>query len=231
MRWCVCLAGLVLVASAMTADSQVVTATGPRGNTVSGVGYGGGWWGGAGANFSSTPAEGYARGMSEVIRAQGDAYEAATRGAINYEQARASYMENKLRWHEISLQREQMGEQRRAEYAASQRAARERRQASNTEKPPELLSDGQYDRTTGTAHWPELLATEAFSAQRAKLDEALKVKAHTGENFQVNQQIINLTQDLQTLLKARIRDVPPSTYLEARKFLDQLAREARMGMG
>jgi len=230
MRWCVCLAGLVLVAFAMTADSQVVGVSGPRGNTAYGVGYGTGWWGG-GANFSSTPAEGYARGMSEVIRAQGDAYEAAARGAISYEQARASYQENKLRWHEISLQREQMGEQRRAEYAASQRAARERRQASNTQKPPELLSEGQYDRTAGTVHWPELLATDAFKDQRSKLEEALKVKAHTGENFQVNQQIVNLTQDMQTLLKGRIRDVPPSTYLEARKFLDQLAREARLGLG
>ncbi|MDZ4685546.1 MAG: hypothetical protein SH850_10825, partial [Planctomycetaceae bacterium] len=194
--------------------------------------YGGGWWGGISPGYTgSTPAESYARGMSEVIRAEGDAYEAATRGAINYEQARASYMENKLRWHEISLQRQQMGEQQRAQNAAAERAARERRQASNPEKPPELLSDGQYDRATGAVHWPELLATEAFADQRAKLDEALKVKSHTGENFQVNQQIINLTQDMQTRLKGRIRDVPSSTYLEARKFLDQLGREARMGLG
>jgi hypothetical protein len=236
MRIPIGLASLILAASAIAARSQVVGVTGPRGNTAYrygvgyGLGYGTGSWGGMGARYTgTTPAESYARGMSEVIRAQGDAYEAATRGAISYEQARANYMENKLRWHEISLQRQQMGEQKRAQNAAAERAARERRQATAGDKPPELLSDAQYDRTTGTVHWPELLATEPFADQRAKLEETLKVRARTGGHASINQQIIDQTQDMQTLLKSRIRDVPPASYMDARKFLDQLTREARLG--
>jgi hypothetical protein len=225
MRTRVAIVGGLLLMLATAAESQVVVR--PRGAVAA---YGG--WGGWGGGYTgTTPQESWARGMSDVIRAQGDAYEAAARGAISYEQARTAYMDNQLRWHQISLERQRMGEQQRAEKAAADRATRERRQASAVTKPPELLSDGQYDRSTGTAYWPELLATETFADQRAKLDAALKTKAHTGENAQLNQQIIDLSNDMLSRLKASVRDVPPATYMESRKFLDQLSKEAKMGLG
>lgn len=193
---------------------------------------GAGWWGGVAPGYTgTTPAESYARGMSEVIRARGDAYEAATRGAISYEQARASYLENQARWQEMHLQRKAMLEQQRQQQVLANRAANERRQSGPTSKPPELLSDVIYDRASGAVHWPEALAGEGFSQERVKLDEALKVRARTGDHAGVNQQIIDLTEQMQSRLKSRIREMPPANYLEAHKFLDQLAKEMQLGLG
>jgi hypothetical protein len=223
MRSQITLAGLILLATALTADSQVVV--GPNGGVAPG-----GWWSG-GTNFASTPQEGWARGQADLIRAQADAYETAARGAISYEQARTSYMENRLRWHQIALQRQQMGEEQRANKAAAERAARERRQATAVVKPPERLSDSLYDRTTGVIQWPELLMTSPFAEERALLDQALKLRAHTGDSFSVDQQILNLTTAMLDRLKSHIREVPSGSYLEARKVLDLLGKEMRQALG
>ena len=123
-----------------------------------------------------------------------------------------------------------LGQQRQQQVAAN-RAANERRQTSQPPKPAELLSDVIYDRASGTVHWPEALTAEAFAKERAQLDEALKVRSRTGDHVGVNRQIIDLTGQMQATLKSRIREIPPPNYLEAHKFLDQLAREMQMGLG
>lgn len=193
--------------------------------TLGGWGWGWGWEG----NFASTPQESYARGMADVIRAQAQAQESAARAAIDYETARSAYIQNQKLWQETAMQREQYGLQRREQYYASRRAARDRRKAMTAaeDAPPPRLSSSQYDRATGLVKWPEALQAQAFTPERTALEELLVVKAHTGSTVDVNQKIYDATKALQNKLKAQIRDLPPQLYLDARKFLDYLAAEAR----
>lgn len=228
---------LVLCLCAVTlADAQVTVGV-RNGNRAAvrtgvGVGLGAGWWGGGwgfGPGYTgSTPAESYARGQAELIRAQGQAFQAAAAGAVDFEQARAAYLENKLRWQQVRDERQAMGQQRRAEEAAAQRAARERRAAANPPSPGSTsIPDVQYDESTGTVSWPEVLQSPDFATGRMALEDLFKVKAHTGGTSDVNQQILESATSLRTQLKSEVRNLPPSGYIEARRFLDQVVNSVR----
>lgn len=226
LAWC--------VVAVLPADAQVTVGvrSGNRAavRTGVGVGLGMGWWGG-GWNpgyTGSTPAESYARGQAELIRAQGAAFQAAAAGAVDFEQARAAYLENKLRWQQVRDERQAMGQQRRAEEAAAQRAARERRAAANPPSPGQTgIPDVQYDEATGTVSWPEVLQGPDFATGRMALEDLFKVKAHTGGTSDVNQQILESATNLRTQLKSEVRNLPPSGYIEARRFLDQVVNSVR----
>ncbi|MGH7127660.1 MAG: hypothetical protein ACREIV_03765, partial [Planctomycetaceae bacterium] len=56
-------------------------------------------------SFSASPIESFYRGRADLIRARGQAYEDLTQAAINYEEARARYIENLRNWQELQNQR------------------------------------------------------------------------------------------------------------------------------
>lgn len=228
------IAAIACVGCSLASAAQVRFTPGTGFHNIN-VRYPGAWWWGAGAfapgyYAGTTPAESYAMGQAALIRAQGDAYRAAAAGAIDYEQARRTFMENQQRWHEITLQRRQMGEQQRAERAAADRAARERRALANPPSPI-AMSDAQYDPKTGEVTWPELLQTDQFLSQRQQLDELLKLRAHTGKTADVDEQILQSATAFRNDLKQKIRQLPPSDYIESRKFLDSLINDARSSLG
>jgi hypothetical protein len=72
---------------------------------------------------------------------------------------------------------------------------------------------------------------EGFGELRSQLDDALKVRARTGDHAPVNRQILDLTQQMTNRLRAQIRDIPAASFMEARRFLDQLGNEMRIGLG
>ncbi|MBI1349059.1 hypothetical protein GC163_22535 [bacterium] len=220
---------IVLLSVVLVADGQVYRNYGYRN-----PGYGG-WWGGVGiyaGGIGTTPAESYARGQADVLRAQGQAYEAAARGAVSYEQARATYIENQERWHQIQMERQKQGEQARAEKQAADRAARERRQANQSPPTPQLaLSDSQYDRASGTVHWPLLLGDARFNTNREELEQELLLRAHVGSTLDNDARIVATTDALIAQLKADIKTLPPTDYIEARKFLNALKNEVEQPAG
>lgn len=188
-----------------------------------GSGYGYGAYGG------TTAAQSYMQGQAEVIRAQGAAYQAAARGAVDYEQARAAYMENQQRWHEMQLQRQREAAASRDEYFAAQRAARERRQANQPSKVSDTLSDTVYNRATGEVVWPTLLQQDLFKDSREELGNLLRTKAHTGSVDNIDEQIVQAAAVLREQLRQQIRSVTPHDYIDARRFLDQLTDEIQAG--
>lgn len=192
-----------------------------------GVGLGLGWGGIYAPNLGSTPAESYARGMADTMRAQGEAYQNIARGMVDYEQARSAYIQNQKQWQQTAMEREQLGLQRRQQYYAAQRASRQRYEAMAEATPPPRLSTEQYDRATGLVKWPEVLQSPDYADARKKIEELLVLKAHTGNTSAVNQKVYEGAKALQNDLKNHIRDLPPHGYIEARKFLDYLAQEAR----
>lgn len=194
--------------------------------------YGGypGWWGGFNysGNIGVTPAESEARGYAEAVRAQGQAYENISRGMVDYEKARSTYIENQKQWQETAIQRREMGLAQRNEYYAKERAKRERREAMNAEQSaPATLASSQYDRATGQIQWPELLQAAKYADDRQALEKMLEIRSQTGGAGGINEQIYTAARAMQSKLKTQIRDVSPQRYLESRKFLDLLATEAR----
>lgn len=224
------LIGLVLLAGGSTAVwSQVYR--GPYGGVHRVYPGYPGWWGGFNysGNIGVTPAESQARGYAEAVRAQGQAYENVAKGMVDYEKARSAYIANQKQWHETALQRQEMGMAQREKYYANERAKRERREGMNAEKAAPRLSDSQFDRSTGHLEWPELLQAMSYSDDRKAIEELLQVRAQTGGTTILNDQLFTAARAMQTKLKAQIHDVTPQRYLEARKFLDLLASEARVG--
>src|SRR5688572_623708 len=93
--------------------------------------------GGWGANtFSSTPAEGVGHGLSDLVRAVGEAHRNVGRGAVDFEKARTAYIDNTKLWREMVLEHRRLGEQRREEQRAARRALRERLAAMAANAPP-----------------------------------------------------------------------------------------------
>jgi hypothetical protein len=184
----------------------------------------GNWWGGI--NYSGpigvTPAESYARGQAETLRAQGEAYKNAAAGMVSYEQARSEYIKNQEQWLQLQAERRQYHDQK----AAADRAQLQRRLAAPRPEPVRL-TDAQFDRSQGTLEWPALLQAAAYEADRKQLEELVGVRHHTGDAGAVSEQIITLAKAMQTKLKGQIREVDPHQYLDARKFLDALVNEAR----
>ncbi len=190
----------------------------------------GGWWGGFNysGNIGVTPAESQARGSAEAVRAQGQAYEHVTTGMVDYEKARSAYIANQKQWHETALQRQEMGLAQREKYYANERAKRERRESMNSNSTAPRLSESQYDRSTGQLEWPDLLQEMKYDSDRKAIGDLLMVRAQAGSSAPLNDQLFTSARALQNKLKAQIRDVSPQRYLEARKFLDLLASEARL---
>lgn len=183
-------------------------------------------------DFASTAAEGQARGQAALIQAQGQAMQAASVSAINFEQARSQYIQNRQQWDQIRQQRRDAAEQQRAADQAARRAERERLNAQAPPRPPAAgLSNLQVDPNTGDVTWPEVLQAEKFATSRAALQDLLKVRAHTGATADINQQIFDSATLFRNELRDEIRNLPPSGYIEARRFLDQLITESRSGLG
>lgn len=190
---------------------------------VAAAGYGvyGGWGGG----FSSTALEGAQRGMADVIRAEGEANESDARAAIDYEEARSRYMDNKNKWTETYLQRKRMGEVDRKRRHSEIRESRERYLTHKRSQEPARLSTSQLDPATGEIQWPEILMGDDFTKYRVQLDEYFRLRTHTSASADLTGDIHSTARKMQKILKKYVRELSAHDYIAARKFLDRLIRE------
>lgn len=183
-------------------------------------------WGGWGWNFSgplgSTPAESYARGMADLTRARGEAYANAARGAIDYEAARKSYIENQQLWQESMQERRRMALSQREADTARRLASRDRWLATRQQPATETLSEARFDKDTGHVEWPTGLQGDEFAAQRNSISQGLEILGRTSGHGDTAIQVVEQINALQADLKARITRMDAGEYIEARKFLDSL---------
>ena len=225
------LAAILVVSSAVEVASQrrVGAVHGRRGVAAGrwyrAGGYGGYPYGGFGGGAVSAVGDAR-RGFSEVVRAQGEAAETASRARINNEQARSSYLDNRLKYIQIKQERERLGKAVRADYYAKKRESVQRYLASKRSKQPPRLSPGQLDPATGKLTWPNTLLADEYSKYRKQLDEVFELKSYTNATSDIATKITSLTKQMKNELKKHIRKMPPTEYISARRFLDKLANEA-----
>lgn len=225
----------IIALLAMMAEAQIVypginpyqAFANPYNYVANPYNYVGGWGGiNLGTNYlGSTPAESYYRGQSELLRAQGQAYRDAAQGAVDYENARTTYLANKQQWLRLRDERQAVYQKNKQEYLANQRATRQRRQNQIPQMSAESLLSSQYNRQTGQVIWPEALQTAPFTDERLELEKLLEMRVHTGESTSLDQQAFETTEAMLATLKNQIRNIPASDYIDAKRFLGLLADE------
>ncbi len=184
-------------------------------------GWGPGWGGGYRA---STPIEGALRGQADVIRAGGEAAESYTNAAINYEEARSRYYDNKLKWAEVYWQRRRLNEAERQVDYDKQRSRRDAWRA-NQSRSVARLNPSQLDPSTGKIYWPTALQGAEYYSYRKKIDELFLMKAQTQSYPGLSNEINQTTLAMKDELKKHIKDMPANEYIAARKFIEGLGTE------
>ena len=183
-------------------------------------------------HHSSTPLEGYGRGIAAVIRSQGDYNLSSSAGALDLSEARRREIENQKLWTKTYFEIRDINrqafeaEQKRlratpAEWIRFAEAGR-----------PSRLSPSELDTVTGEIHWPILLTAPAYSTHRREVQKAFADRAYHGvlgaETFL---RVLQLTDDMLSELKSRIRLLPADNYVTAKQFLQSLAFEAGQPAG
>ncbi len=177
---------------------------------------------------ASTAAEGYARGMADVIRSQGQYNLMNSQAAVNMTQAQRQAIENQKLWTDTYFRMRETN----AEYRAKNRRPTPTREDwiryAQAGKPARL-SPGELDTVNGTIHWPSLLDTSTFASYRTELEKLFAERAQAGSMD--GDSVIRTRQITQAMLqdlKGQISDVPSSEYLRARRFIESLAYESTM---
>jgi hypothetical protein len=185
-----------------------------------------------GYNGASTPAEGYARGIGEIIRAQGEYNLSTSAAAVNLSVARRREIENDKLWVQTYFETREINRQARDAENKRERASPEDWIRFAQAGRPKLLSNSELDAVTGKIHWPLLLTAAEFNAQRAELEKLFADRAYHGMvTLEGLYKLNDLTDAMMSALKAQIRNVPAEQYLEARRFLDSLAYEGTQPAG
>jgi hypothetical protein len=231
--------GFFVLAAAATISASVFAQTQPstsgRSNLAPyvppaipyyGGGYGG-WW-----NHSSTVAEGYGRGLANVIRAKGDYNLATSAAAVNFSEARRREIENRSLWTQTYFEMREVNRQQRDAEIKRQRGNPEDYPRYAQAAKPKPLSNRELDAVTGEIHWPVLLTAANYDNQREALAKVFASRAYHGvlkaEDFL---SAIRTIDEIAARLSERIKELPPQQFVEARRFLKSLAYEARLPAG
>ena len=192
-----------------------------------GYDWGGGWGGGGG-----TVAGNYYNGVANAVRAQGDYNLSTSQAAVNLEEAKRRDIENRKEWTDSYF------EMRRAnqDYRAAERGPKgtpEDWVRYAKEAAPSRLSPGEIDQVSGQIAWPRVLQADDFKKGRDELERLFAIRADKGGSIGIDgyQEIQNITDALLAYMKKNIKRYPPNEYLNARKFLEGLAYEARFTTG
>jgi hypothetical protein len=181
---------------------------------------------------TSTPLEGIAHGLADVIRSTGDAHLSNSAAAINFSEARRREIENQKFWADTYFAMREANRQYREAEIKRHRGNPEDWVRYAQAGKPKPLSNHDLDAVTGEIRWPILLSAKNFDAQRVQLEKLFANRAYHGvmgaDDFLT---AVRLSGEMLAGLKGRIQDYPPQQYMAARKFLESLIYEAGLSAG
>jgi len=183
------------------------------------------YWGG------STAYGDYARGLAALTYAQGVYNRLTAEARVIHADAYAKELKN----HEAAIEshfemRRLNQEQRKAQRGP--RVSTERLAALAERARPDRLDAPQLDPETGAIAWPVVLQGAELATLRSAVDAAFSRRASQGRLSSAEQeQVEQATEALSAALKHRIREIPATDYLAAKRFLSSLAFEVRQPLG
>lgn len=180
---------------------------------------------------AATAGESYARGMSDVISAQGQYNLQTSQAAINLSEARSKEIQNAQQYTEAYFQMRAANKAYRAQEAGP-RVTSEQLFRLAKQDAPSRLSPSELDPVSGKLSWPAALKTDDFGKTRAEIDE-LYAKRAAGSVLSIDdrRKLSKACGDMTDALRAQIRDLPPPDYLSAKKFIESLAYEGEKPTG
>lgn len=192
-----------------------------------GTAYGEPWWPGYEHYGASTPAESYARGIADIIRARGLAADLASRGAVNLGQARRQEIENWVQWTKAYFEVRRINREYQLERRGPRPTPEDFVRYAQMGK-PQRLSPSQLDTVTGQINWPGILRLPPFDYYRQVLDALFKERAERGGLTAASYlKVREIIDGAMTQLQSLVRQLPSEDYVGARRFLESLAYEAR----
>jgi hypothetical protein len=185
------------------------------------------YWGGSNNyHHASTAAEGFQRGMADVIRSQGAANLMNSEAAINVEEARSKYIDNRMQWTNTYFEMQKVNREARAAKRGPP-PTQEQLVRFAKDDLPNRVAPSQLDPVVGQLNWPMVLKTEPYELYREQLDQLFASRARNGylspdQFLQVKQ----LTDEMMGVLRENVRSYSSSQSIQARKFIESLAYEA-----
>ncbi len=217
--------GLVLLAASFVL-AQGYTPGGSNTTYFPGMGFGGGGYGWGG--HASTAEEGVQRGFADVVRSAGAANLMNSAAAQNWEAARKQYIENRLQatdtFFEMRRVNAEARDAKRPRPLSTEQYVRLARQQA-----PARLSVSQFDPLSGTISWPGLLRADQFKAERETIEKLFKERA-TGVDTNATE-IDAAIQALSDKLRPAAQTANANDFIQARRFVESLAQEARLVRG
>ena len=189
-------------------------------------GWGGGWGGGY---HASTAGEGYMRGMGDLVRSAGAANLLNSEAAVNYEDARSRYLDNRLKGTETYFEMKRVNREARAGTDFRAAPTAEEMFRMNSASKPKELSTADLDPVAGTIAWPHLLQDDMFKADRDTLETVFANRAeHNGHMSRDDSLALQQAGDsMRAKLRSQVRKVSANDYIQANRFLRSLLYEAR----
>ena len=170
-----------------------------------------------------------AHGYADIVRSAG-AYNLMTSEAYkNYEDARKKNIENRLLWTQTYFEMRRINDEyRRAQYERDKRTQEDFIRYAQAAAPKRLLSS-QLDPITGYLAWPRLLLANQFADARRDIDRLYAERANSKGAIGTDNYfaILNRVEQMKEQLHKMIKAVPTNDYIDAQKFLESLAYEAR----
>jgi hypothetical protein len=181
-----------------------------------------GWDGGY---HSSTAAEGYQRGMADVIRSQGayNLYTAQAAGEL--EAARSQAIQNNLQATQVYFEKQRINQEWRDSQRNTPTASDIARLSARNQ--PHTLSAGQFDSVTGQLNWPNTLQDPMFDQARGIVDSVFQRLAEGQGSLSIRDKQLgrDAIAQLRSQLLGLISDLNPQVYMQSRRFLDGLDQQ------
>ncbi|PQO39822.1 hypothetical protein DTL21_03515 [Bremerella cremea] len=183
---------------------------------------------GYGYGYSSTAAEGAAHGLADVVRSAGSYNLDTSRAAVNVEEARKAYIQNRElaqeTWFDMRRRNDAYRAEKRGPAPTSEQIFR-----INAQRAPSRLNDDQIDPVTGELHWPLLLTSAIYDPYRKVIDKGFETRSQQGsiKSFDKQQDLVKAVDAMYDALKKRIRDYEPQQFVEANRFMEALSYDVR----
>jgi hypothetical protein len=174
-------------------------------------------------NNASTAGEGYARGVSGVIQAQGERNLSNSQAAINMTDARSNQIDNQLKSVNAFWEKQDIYSQHVQQEMAQ---VEQKRGLYLSKHGLGTLTPEEFDRTTGTLTWPKVLEQKQYDQYRSVLDGLMKKRAYqgclTGDEYM---QAAAASKDWRAML-AKQKGVYPAPILsQMTRFILKIDRE------
>ena len=182
-------------------------------------------------NRASTVAEGRARGMADIIRAEGMARVDTSEAAINMTEARKNEIDNRKQWTQTYFDMRRMNREAREAERGPKRTKEDWIRLAQAGG-PQRLSPSELDSVGGKLSWPILLRKDEYAKERAVVDTAFTNRATTGVISPADYEAVRkATDSISKTMKKEIQKVSSLDYITAKRFLRNLSHESRKPAG